>query len=733
MNICTIIARNYVAHARVLAESFQKVHPEGTCSVLVIDDPSGYIEPAEEPFELLTIDRIGLPDPARMAAAYDVMELSTAVKPWLLRHLLDRPGVDSVIYLDPDIQVFSSLEEVVERALRHDVVLTPHFTAPLPRDGRKPSEEDILIAGSYNLGFIALGAGETAHALLDWWSERLENDCLNEPAQGRFVDQRWIDLAPGLWPGIDVLRDTAFNIAYWNLPTREPGRRRGRRLPGGRRAAALLPLQRIRPAAPDRPEQTPEPDRRRPPTRPWPGSAANTRPSCSPTASSRRSAGPTAGTRWPTASASTGRRGGCSGREPRSERSPSPCSAEPGAQRFAEYLRKSESEGAGAAASTATRRPCGTRVRTFAGSSRASSDFNGPAYAGWLHRRRGTRGCRSSSCPPRRPTAVPEPRRARAQTGDQRRRVPELGARRRRGGAPARLGAAGGRGAAWPRSTRPRCPARSPRRWERSRREEYPYDVNLVCVNADMLPVVAAALGRGVLRSPPLDRALVLGGLALPRAVAAVVRLRRRSLGRLRAHRRCAPALSAGTRAHDPDAGRAGAAGGGDPGGARDAGGVLLPLRLRLPQRLRAQEPARARRGVPRAFEPGSGPSLVIKSICGDEFPDEREALAAAVAERPDIHLIEDTIPTGDEERDDRQLRLLRLAAPLGGLRADDGRGDVLRQAGDRDRLLRQPRLHDRGEHPISSPTRWSRSAPARIPTRRTRSGPSRTSIAPRR
>ncbi len=220
MNICTIIARNYVAHARVLAESFLEVHPEGTCSVLVIDEPSGYIDPAEEPFELITIDQIGLADPARMAASYDVMELSTAVKPWLLRTLLERAGVDSVIYLDPDIQVFSSLEPVVERALRHDVVLTPHFTAPLPRDGRKPSEEDILIAGSYNLGFIALGAGQTAHALLDWWSERLETDCLNEPEQGRFVDQRWIDLAPGLWPGIDILRDTAFNIAYWNLPTR---------------------------------------------------------------------------------------------------------------------------------------------------------------------------------------------------------------------------------------------------------------------------------------------------------------------------------------------------------------------------------------------------------------------------------------------------------------------------------------------------------------------------------
>jgi glycosyltransferase involved in cell wall biosynthesis/SAM-dependent methyltransferase len=44
------------------------------------------------------------------------------------------------------------------------------------------------------------------------------------------------------------------------------------------------------------------------------------------------------------------------------------------------------------------------------------------------------------------------------------------------------------------------------------------------------------------------------------------------------------------------------------------------------------------------AFAAGDGPSLVIKSICGDEFPEQRAQLAAAVADRPEIHLVEETI-----------------------------------------------------------------------------------------
>ncbi len=44
-----------------------------------------------------------------MALRYSVLELSTAVKPWLLRHLLAATG-GPVTYLDPDIKIYGSLQ-----------------------------------------------------------------------------------------------------------------------------------------------------------------------------------------------------------------------------------------------------------------------------------------------------------------------------------------------------------------------------------------------------------------------------------------------------------------------------------------------------------------------------------------------------------------------------------------------------------------------------------------------
>jgi hypothetical protein len=228
MNICTIIAKNYVAHARVLAESFLEHHPEETCYVLVIDDTESYIDAASEPFELVRPAQLDIDDYEHMAAIYDVLELSTAVKPWLLRHLLDGRGLERVAYLDPDIRVYDRLDEIERLTGEHGLVLIPHITSPLPRDGKRPSEADILISGTYNLGFISLEHGSATDGLLDWWSERLKTDCVVAPDTGYFVDQRWMDFVHGVMPDFFVLRDPSYNVAYWNLHGRELTYHKGR-------------------------------------------------------------------------------------------------------------------------------------------------------------------------------------------------------------------------------------------------------------------------------------------------------------------------------------------------------------------------------------------------------------------------------------------------------------------------------------------------------------------------
>ena len=216
---CTIAARNYLAGARVLARSVQEQLGQ-VLHVLVVDALEDERDAfRNEPFTALLPGDIGLAHQEfrSMAMIYEVTELATSAKPFLLRALLERRG-GTVCYLDPDIVVYSDLGDLEQLLAIHDVVLTPHMTAPLDPDGGLPDETVMLQTGSYNLGFVAVGPGGAP--MLDWWAERLRRECLVRPTEGRFVDQRWMDLAPSYFD-VAIWKDPGCNVAYWNLHDRE--------------------------------------------------------------------------------------------------------------------------------------------------------------------------------------------------------------------------------------------------------------------------------------------------------------------------------------------------------------------------------------------------------------------------------------------------------------------------------------------------------------------------------
>jgi glycosyltransferase involved in cell wall biosynthesis len=218
----TVVTSDYLPWARVLSESFLEHNLGAAFTVLVLDEP--------RPDQLRDTDRFQLATPQDveidqvtyqwMATIYDGFELSCALKPWLLRHLLR--DADAAIYLDSDILVSSSLQTIASRASDNGLVLSPHRLEPPPADGLQPDEDTFLRLGQFNGGFLAVG--QSAGAFLDWWGQRLVHDCVHHTDADplRFVDQRWLDLTVNYFE-VDVLRDRGANVAYWNLDTRALG------------------------------------------------------------------------------------------------------------------------------------------------------------------------------------------------------------------------------------------------------------------------------------------------------------------------------------------------------------------------------------------------------------------------------------------------------------------------------------------------------------------------------
>jgi glycosyltransferase involved in cell wall biosynthesis len=218
--VFTIVSKNYFHYGRVLMRSLQDVSPEWDRYVLLADTPDDAVRALVDAFELIEASVLPIPDFQKFAFRYSILEFNTAVKPWFFRHLFAR-GYTRVVYLDPDIFVYSPMRET-EQALADGAlaVLVPHLTGRL-LDTAHPSEHAILQSGTYNLGFLALGAHASLDPLLDFWCEKSIRHFVAEPAQGLFTDQRWMDLVPGMFPDVTILRHAGYDVAYWNLPHRE--------------------------------------------------------------------------------------------------------------------------------------------------------------------------------------------------------------------------------------------------------------------------------------------------------------------------------------------------------------------------------------------------------------------------------------------------------------------------------------------------------------------------------
>lgn len=216
--VFTIVSRNYFAYARTLCESLVTSNPEISFHVLVVDRKDPEFEERHPDHRITWVEDLGIPNFERIAFKYDILELNTNVKPTFARRLLQ--SYDKVVYLDPDIFVYSSLQPIFDLLDRHAVVLTPHITRPID-DDHLPGEQEFMTSGIYNLGFAAFNRSAEAGDLLAWWEQRCLNLAYNEQAQGLFVDQKWMDFAPALCPTAAILREPQYNMAYWNLHERD--------------------------------------------------------------------------------------------------------------------------------------------------------------------------------------------------------------------------------------------------------------------------------------------------------------------------------------------------------------------------------------------------------------------------------------------------------------------------------------------------------------------------------
>jgi lipopolysaccharide biosynthesis glycosyltransferase len=222
----TSLTTSYLPNGRILGKSVKEQHPEWDFILLFNDRTPDFVNWEEEPFDKVVFaDWLDIGRPwYRWAYDYSVVEFCTAAKGPMSEYLLNDLGYDAIIYLDPDILVFSRLEEVLQilNDKRADVILTPHLTdREFDEEAVWSHEIAALKHGTFNLGFFAVANRPSGRAFVQWWRERLVDHSHIDFDQGLFTDQKWCNLAPYMFSDFHVLTDRRYNVATWNMRNRE--------------------------------------------------------------------------------------------------------------------------------------------------------------------------------------------------------------------------------------------------------------------------------------------------------------------------------------------------------------------------------------------------------------------------------------------------------------------------------------------------------------------------------
>jgi len=220
-NAClfTIVSRNYLHFACTLMES-AAFHAPGMERIVCLCDSAEGLDEKNFNFRLITLKDLSIPDLEAFILQYTILELNTAIKPFVFEWIFKNKSFDQVFYFDPDICIYNSLSDMCETLSHSQIMLTPHLTDLLD-DGKHPNEVAILQSGTYNLGYLGLRNMPEALKLVKWWQSKMLRDCVVDIPRGLFVDQKWMDLVPGMYAGVHVERHPGWNTAYWNINHRQ--------------------------------------------------------------------------------------------------------------------------------------------------------------------------------------------------------------------------------------------------------------------------------------------------------------------------------------------------------------------------------------------------------------------------------------------------------------------------------------------------------------------------------
>ena len=227
MVVYTSICMNYLPKALILGESLKKYNSNIKFFIILLEReiPKEVTDDMYKIIDKIILAKdLGFEDFDKFIFKHSIVEASTSVKGQALVYLLENVS-HKVLYIDPDIKIYNSLDILKNWLDEHDIILTPHLTIPEENEiDISRNELCAMRTGIYNLGFLGVNDKPEGLRFAKWWRDRLHLYCYDDIPRGIFTDQRWIDLAV-VYFDCYIIKNLGCNMGPWNFSTRKLSRK----------------------------------------------------------------------------------------------------------------------------------------------------------------------------------------------------------------------------------------------------------------------------------------------------------------------------------------------------------------------------------------------------------------------------------------------------------------------------------------------------------------------------
>ena len=256
MRLLTLATPSTLPQARVLADSLRRHQPDWPLDILFVGREREADAGGEGARLRSVADELDI-DIESVIARYDEQDLIALLLPRVLRSYSAR-GAGALLHLPPTAWVLGDLAPVRVALETRSVLLVPRMSADIPDDGLQPTCGQMERSGRMAETVMGVDGTAGSEGFLVWWAAQVERTLGSldgRRAGARPEDRPWLgrmlELAPARF-ATAVLEDPGCNLSMWNLHLHTLESTPEGTLVDGRRPLRWLDLPGFRP---DRPHQ----------------------------------------------------------------------------------------------------------------------------------------------------------------------------------------------------------------------------------------------------------------------------------------------------------------------------------------------------------------------------------------------------------------------------------------------------------------------------------------------